>query len=70
MLSPLTRNHKVLRIESEIIASDFGNDHLARLYLEQDGTGVLQGLDGERDYYRLPNRLPPEPMTRRWPVWP
>jgi hypothetical protein len=55
-LSPLTRNHKVLRIESEIIASNFGNDHTARLYLKQDGTGVLQGLDGERRYYRLPTR--------------
>ncbi|MFN3200488.1 MAG: hypothetical protein ACE366_18965 [Bradymonadia bacterium] len=55
-LSPLTRNHKVLNVEAEIIASDFGDDHLARLYLRQNGTGVIRSVEGERQYYRMPSR--------------
>ncbi|MCA9545606.1 MAG: hypothetical protein KC613_14475, partial [Myxococcales bacterium] len=52
-LSPITRNHKILYVEAEIIASDFG-DHLGRLYLRQSGTGVIQGTDDTLNYYRLP----------------
>ncbi|HEY3447510.1 MAG TPA: hypothetical protein VGK67_14240 [Myxococcales bacterium] len=54
-LSPLTRNHKLLYVEAEIIGSDVG-DTLGRLYLRQQGTGVVRGVSGEKDYYRLPER--------------
>jgi hypothetical protein len=54
-LSPLTRNHKVLYIEAEVIGSDIG-DNLGRVYVAQGGTGVVQALDGTKAYYRLPER--------------
>ena len=55
-LSPITHNHKVLSIEAAITGSDFG-DHIARLYLEQAGTGVLRGSDDQLKFYRLPPRV-------------
>lgn len=54
-LSPLTRNHKVLGVESELIGVDLG-DSVGRLYLRQRGTGMVQSVDGEKSYYRLPER--------------
>ncbi|MCU0673238.1 MAG: hypothetical protein MUE69_10655 [Myxococcota bacterium] len=55
-LSPLTRNHKILFVESEIIGSDVG-DGVARVYLTQSGTGTIRRLtrSGE-DFYQLPPR--------------
>lgn len=52
-VSPVTRNHKIDRVEAEIVASDPG-DAVARLYLVQDGTTVIEGLGGDRQYFRLP----------------
>lgn len=52
-VSPLTRNHKLKRIEVEIIGSDVG-DPVGRVYLRQKGTGVVRGLDDETTYYRFP----------------
>ncbi len=54
-LSPLTRNHKVTAIEAEIIGADVG-DTIGRLYLRQRGTGVVASVDGEKLYYRFPER--------------
>ena len=54
-LSPLTRNHKVTAIEAEIIGADVG-DTVGRLYLRQRGTGVIASVDGEKLYYRFPER--------------
>ncbi|HEY5955501.1 MAG TPA: hypothetical protein VIV60_03060, partial [Polyangiaceae bacterium] len=54
-LSPLTRNHKVLYIEAEIIGSDIG-DALGRVYLKQNGTGVILSVNNDKDYYRFPER--------------
>ncbi len=56
-LSPLTRNHKVFFIEAEVVASDFGADHVGRLYLRQEGTGVIRTVEEELRYYRLPTRV-------------
>ena len=52
-LSPSTRNHKLLRIEVEIIGSDIGN-RLGRVLLRQLGTSVVKSLSGEKRYYRFP----------------
>ncbi len=54
-VSPLTRNHKVLAIEAELVGSDLG-DEVARVYLRQSGTGVVKTVAGEKLYYRLPER--------------
>lgn len=54
-LSPLTRNHKILYMESEIIGSDVG-DTVARIYVGQAGTSTVNPLDGSFQYYRLPER--------------
>jgi hypothetical protein len=54
-LSPLTRNHKVLAVEAEIIGSDLG-DTVGRVYLRQRGTGMVLSVAGDRSYYRLPER--------------
>ncbi len=53
-LSPLTRNHKVLRIEAEMAVTS--GDHVGRLYLRQAGTGVVRGLDDETSFYVFPER--------------
>jgi hypothetical protein len=54
-LSPLTRNHKILRLEAEMIGSDIG-DTVGRLYVAQVGTGTVVGVDGASEYYRFPER--------------
>lgn len=54
-LSPLTRNHKVLALEAEVVGADVG-DTVGRVYLRQRGTGVVLSVDGEKQYYRLPDR--------------
>ncbi|MBN2802958.1 MAG: hypothetical protein JXR91_07675 [Deltaproteobacteria bacterium] len=55
-LSPLTRNHKIEHVEVEIIGTDIG-DTVGRVYLRQNGTGVMNGLDGETSYFAFPERL-------------
>jgi hypothetical protein len=55
-LSPLTRVHKIQGIEAEIIGSNVG-DTLGRVYLRQNGTAVVYTLDGDKLYYRFPDRL-------------
>jgi hypothetical protein len=54
-LSPLTRNHKILYVESEIVGSDTG-DKEGRVYLAQRGTSVIRGVDNQLAYYALPER--------------
>ena len=53
-VSPLTRNHKVLAVEAEIIGSDLG-DTVGRVYLRQRGTGLILAVTGEKAYYRFPD---------------
>ncbi len=53
-LSPLTRNHKVSRIEVEMLGNDA--DAVGRAYLRQVGTGVVRGLDGEKSFFAFPRR--------------
>ncbi len=53
-LSPLTYNHKIRYIEAEIIGSDVG-DTIGRLYLQQNGTNVIRGIE-ETLYYAFPER--------------
>jgi hypothetical protein len=52
-LSPLTRDHKILYIEAEIVGSDIG-DNVGRIYLTQAGTGMVDAVDGTKTYYRFP----------------
>jgi len=54
-LSPLTRNHKVFYLEANVEGNDNG-DFLGRVYVRQNGTGVIRALDGDTDYYRFPQR--------------
>ena len=54
-LSPLTRNHKVLYVESNIEGNSNG-DYLGRLYLRQSGTSTIHSVDDERKFYRFPER--------------
>ncbi len=54
-LSPLTRNHKILYLEANMIGSDVG-DRLGRIYVRQRGTGVIRTVDDNRDYYVFPER--------------
>ena len=54
-LSPLTRNHKVLAVEAEIIGADVG-DTVGRVYLRQRGTGVVKDVEDEKIFYTLPAR--------------
>jgi hypothetical protein len=54
-LSPLTRNHKIRKIEAEIVGADIG-DTLGRVYVRQKGTGVVLSLPGDTIYYRFPER--------------
>jgi hypothetical protein len=54
-LSPLTRVHKIHYIEAQILGSDLG-DAVARVYLRTRGTGTVRGVDGEKDFYRFPDR--------------
>jgi hypothetical protein len=54
-LSPLTRNHKILYVEADMIGPEAG-DSIGRIYLKPTGTGTIRGLDGRDDYYLLPPR--------------
>jgi hypothetical protein len=54
-LSPITRVHKIHYIEAQILGSDVG-DAVARIYLRTRGTGTVRGVDGEKDFYRFPDR--------------
>ncbi len=54
-LSPVTSNHKIKKIEVEVVGSDVG-DALGRIYLRQKGTGVVRKLDSNTDYLRFPER--------------
>jgi len=54
-VSPLTRNHKILYSEAQIFGSSVG-DKVARVYLQQTGTGVVRTVADELDYYRMPDR--------------
>ena len=54
-LSPMTTNHKILFIEIEMFG-DTG-DPEGRVYLNQVGTGVVEGTDGDRRYYAFPSRM-------------
>lgn len=54
-LSPLTRNHKILALEAEIIGAAVG-DTLGRVYVRQRGTGMVLSVTGDKSYYRLPER--------------
>ncbi len=54
-LSPLTRNHKILAIEAELVGADVG-DAVGRLYLRQKGTGVVRAVEGEKSFYVFPVR--------------
>jgi hypothetical protein len=54
-LSPLTRNHKINYVEADIVGSNVG-DTLGRLYLRARGTGIVQNVEGDRDFYVFPSR--------------
>ncbi len=54
-LSPLTRNHKILYLEAEVIGDDVG-DQLGRIYVQQRGTGVVRRVDGDKSFYSFPER--------------
>jgi len=54
-LSPVTSNHKIKRMEVEVVGSDVG-DALGRVYLRQKGTGVIRKLDTDIEYLRFPER--------------
>lgn len=54
-VSPITRNHKLLFVEAEFIGSDVG-DPVGRLYLVQEGTGVVRTVEDTKAFYRLPER--------------
>jgi hypothetical protein len=52
-LSPLTRDHKIRRIEAEIVGSNVG-DTVGRVYLRQKGTGIVRSVTSDVIYYRFP----------------
>jgi hypothetical protein len=54
-LSPLTRNHKIAYLETELVGSAVG-DAQGHVYVGQSGTGVVYALDDEKIYYRFPPR--------------
>ena len=53
--SPLTRNHKILYLEADIFGSDNG-DTVGRVYIRQNGTGVIRTVDDTNAYYRFDER--------------
>jgi hypothetical protein len=53
-LSPLTANHKILFAEVDMYG-DTG-DPVGRVYLRQEGTGVIDPLAGNRLYFTFPPR--------------
>ena len=54
-LSPRTANHKILFIEVEIFG-EHGGDSVGRVYLSQQGTGVVEGTDATRRFFTFPPR--------------
>lgn len=54
-VSPLTRVHKVVKLQADIIGSGTG-DRVARLYVRQRGTGTILGVAGDKSLFRLPVR--------------
>jgi hypothetical protein len=54
-LSPLTRNHKILFIEAEVVGGDTG-DTVGRVYLRQRGTGKIHSVTDEEIFYVFPER--------------
>ncbi len=54
-LSPATRNHKVLYIEANIEGNDSG-DFLGRVWVRQNGTGIVRTVAGDLSYYAFPQR--------------
>lgn len=54
-LCPLTRNHKIHYVEAQLLGADLG-DSVARVYLSPRGTGTVLGVDGEKSFYRFPDR--------------
>jgi hypothetical protein len=55
-LSPVTRDHKIVYVQAEIIGSSVG-DTLGRVYLRQNGTATVYSVSGNEIYYRFPERL-------------
>ena len=54
-LSPLTRNHKILGTEVELVGKGVG-DSLGRIYVRQSGTGTVLGVNDDTQYYAFPTR--------------
>lgn len=54
-LSPLTRNHKILGLEVELVGKGVG-DSLGRIYVRQRGTGTVLGVNDDTQYYAFPTR--------------
>lgn len=54
-LSPLTRNHKILYMEAEIVGDEVG-DQLGRVYVSQLGTGVVRSVAGDDSFFAFPER--------------
>lgn len=54
-LSPLTRNHKIYFVEADIVGSGTG-DSVGRLYLREQGTGVIHNVEDEFSYFVFPER--------------
>ena len=52
-LSPLTRNHKILKMQVDISGGNIG-DPLGRVYVTQKGTSTIYALDGRSAYYAFP----------------
>lgn len=55
-LSPLTRNHKILGMEVELVGRGVGDD-LGRVYVRQSGTSTVLTVEGEKSFYAFPERL-------------
>ncbi|MCK5803909.1 MAG: hypothetical protein KAI66_13810, partial [Lentisphaeria bacterium] len=54
-LSPLTRNHKILYIEAELVGAGVG-DSVARVYLRQQGTSTIRTVADEKTFFQFPQR--------------
>ncbi len=54
-LSPLTRNHKILYIEAELVGAGVG-DSVARIYLRQQGTSTIRTVADEKTFFQFPQR--------------
>lgn len=54
-VSPVTYGHKIVYLEAEIKATERGDD-VGRIYLRQNGTGVIREANDQFQYYALPER--------------